>query len=80
MEEVSVGDFPRGGVEEWADVPSFGGGLGDGVFEGSKNAEKGLCELRGGGGVPGLKEHEEGASEVVIVFSIFELGDIGGLE
>ena len=27
-----------------------------------------------------MKEHEERASEVVIVFSVFELGDIGGLE
>ena len=54
--------------------------MGDGVFEGPENTEKGLCELRGGGGVPGLKEHEKRASEVIIVFSVFELGDIGGLE
>lgn len=80
MKEVAIGDFPGGGIEEWSDVPSFGGGLGDGVFKSSKNTEEGLCELRGGGGVPGLKEHEERASEVVIVSSVFEFGDIGGLE
>ena len=80
MEEVAVRDLPRGRVEEWADIPSLGGGLGDGIFEGSKDTEKGLCELRGGGGVPGLEEHEEGASEIVIVLSVFELGNISGFE